>query len=525
MRIGSEKIKNCASFFLNVSVFAPLVLYLLIKVLRILSIPAFLGALAAMAALIILLRSFFIRNPRRLQPIRAVSTIISVYYVFKFTYLYLGPAAVYTALPATVATGLVFFAVRSRRLAVTVVLALVWVLLVAFVGAYMWQYEYSYFFISLTSGLLLAALGVVFRKITLSAAMILPCWLVVPLVYAWVAMPHTWEAAKVEAQPGVKMLFQRQGSGIYPELRRGGVITIIKESCDGKRLFIGYKSLKKMRVIDRIAGRKLDFPEICPLEFDLPYDCSLGVAYVSDCERRSTIFKARLSDQPAIFARFPTPLENLQWFIPNRALGTGLARNEHEMVAIQANELHPDRLPTEPFDLTSNPATNEQGDIVVLSHRDSRLHRYRINETNHGLVEVQSSPPLSLVGPMDDSHLIFAPSGRLYLSAWNEGDLLEFDASTLTVLRRLPLAPGIRFLSINPRDGLLYVAGHFSKMVYIVDLATMTVKRQVFVGLFPRLVTFSQDGLRAYVPSAAGGIVMDLPTILPPPLGGAANAN
>ena len=73
------------------------------------------------------------------------------------------------------------------------------------------------------------------------------------------------------------------------------------------------------------------------------------------------------------------------------------------------------------------------------------------------------------------------------------------DTATRTVVATVTVGEGPLGIGVDPQDKNVYVADWYTHRIYVIDTASLKVKKEFRVGRSPSGIAFNRDGSRAYI--------------------------
>jgi hypothetical protein len=105
---------------------------------------------------------------------------------------------------------------------------------------------------------------------------------------------------------------------------------------------------------------------------------------------------------------------------------------------------------------------------------------------------------------------------RLFVSSFTAGTITAFDLDSLKPLGTVKLARGVRYVAYAPSRGVLLAGGFFDGELTVIDGATLTVRRTLYLGPRIRWLQLAPDESDVFVTSATGAYRLDLAEISKP---------
>ncbi len=320
--------------------------------------------------------------------------------------------------------------------------------------------------------------------------------LVVLGLWAWwgefLLFPSTGDAARVAAQPGVSVLYRNGSGGAWSDNR------FLMEACDPDRIIYGSREIA--HGIVRIApGGKVSGTLAIHTGYNLVTDCQQGIGYVGnysggEIDRIDLATLSMLAPVPRVEIGGPTLLQ--------------LSPDAKHLYAIDDSTGDVRRIALD----TGGVDVELQECLPNGFFADESLGRiYLASCGRFDLYGAQGGEPLSQIGlrrglvpPFPFGchfhRLTGDPErGKAFVSYLDTGRVYRVDGRTGALEAEAHVGYGVRDLTWDARNRILWVSNYVSGELLAVDPDSLAVRGHVQVGRRIRSIEPSLDGRRVYV--------------------------
>lgn len=328
-------------------------------------------------------------------------------------------------------------------------------------------------------------------------------------MWAWwgefLLFPSVRDAARIDAQPGVTILYENASGGAWSDNR------FLMEACDPQRILYGSREVTH-GIVRLEGGRPMETLHV-HTGYNLVTDCTKGIGYVGDytggeIDRIDLATFTLLPPVPKVQIGGPTLLQ--------------LSPDGRRLYAIDDTNGQFRRID------------------VATGHEDLELRECLPNglfvDETHGRVYLPSCGWLDVyatatgrqLGHVDlrrgfDPPFPFGPhfhrvtgdptTGKVFVSYLETGRVYRIDGVSGALEAEKRVGRGVRDITWDAHNHVVWVGNYVTGDLLMLDPDSLDVVGRIPVGRRIRSIEPSLDGRRVYVTSAVGGIRVDVAAV------------